>query len=120
MMLGDLGADIIKVEHFNGDDTRQWGPPFVGTESAYFLSVNRNKRSIKLDLKTKKGYEIILDLVKKSHVLIENFLPGKLQSYGLGYKECAEINPGLVYASITGYGQTGPYSTYPGYDATIE
>uniref|UniRef100_A0A6Q2YQF8 Succinyl-CoA:glutarate CoA-transferase n=1 Tax=Esox lucius TaxID=8010 RepID=A0A6Q2YQF8_ESOLU len=118
MILGDLGAEIIKVERPGaGDDTRSWGPPFVGNESAYFLSVNRNKKSIAVNLKDPKGAKIILELAGMCDVLVENYLPGKLEKMGLGFKEVHKAAPGLVYCSITGYGQTGPMSELPGYDS---
>ncbi|KAI8366456.1 CoA-transferase family III domain-containing protein [Choanephora cucurbitarum] len=130
MMLGDLGADVIKVENpQSGDDTRAWGPPFAENkdssdrshgESAYFLCVNRNKRSITVNMKSEGGRSLLHDLVKHCDVLVENYLPGKLDQMGLGYKELSEINPRLIYASITGYGQTGPYAKRPGYDVIIE
>ncbi|KAI9271357.1 CoA-transferase family III domain-containing protein [Sporodiniella umbellata] len=130
MMLGDLGADVIKIENpHGGDDTRAWGPPFAENsdtndpthgESAYFLCVNRNKRSVTVNMKTEDGQKIIKELVQKCDVLVENYLPGKLEKLGLGYKQLSEINPRLVYASITGYGQTGPYAHRPGYDVIIE
>ncbi len=127
MMLGDLGADVIKVEHPSGDDTRSWGPPFAVPldenevkESAYFLGVNRNKRSITVNFKTEQGLEIIKKLARRSDVLIENFIPGRLDELGLGYRELAKENPGLIYASISGYGPDGPYSKKPGYDVIIE
>ncbi|KAM9839797.1 succinyl-CoA:glutarate CoA-transferase isoform 1-T1 [Aulostomus maculatus] len=118
MIMGDLGADVIKVERPGaGDDTRAWGPPFVGTESAYFLSINRNKKSIAVDLKHPRGIQIILELAGVCDVLMENFLPGKLRQMGLGYEQLSRVNPGLVYCSISGYGQTGPHSKSPGYDS---
>jgi succinate--hydroxymethylglutarate CoA-transferase len=124
MMLGDMGAEVIKVEHVLGDDTRTWGPPFATnedkSESAYFLCVNRNKRSITVNFKDPQGLEIVHKLARQSDVLVENYLPGKLDSLGLGYEELKVDNPGLIYASITGYGQTGPYSSRPGYDVIIE
>jgi succinate--hydroxymethylglutarate CoA-transferase len=120
MMLGDLGADIVKVEHPLGDDTRQWGPPYAKDQSAYFLCVNRNKRSITVNFKERKGLEIVKRLALKSDVLVENYLPGKLESMGLGYDDLSRENPGLIYASITGYGQTGPFAKRPGYDVIIE
>ena len=111
MMLGDLGADVIKVERpIKGDDTRSWGPPFASNnnnkeeqkQSAYFLGVNRNKKSITVDFKQKEGKQIIYDLVKQSDVFIENYLPGKLDEAGLGYEVLKAINPGIIYVSITG------------------
>lgn len=118
MILGDLGAEVIKVERPGaGDDTRAWGPPFVGPESAYFLSVNRNKKSIAVDLKHPKGANIIQELAGVCDVLVENYLPGKLQQMSLGYEQLSKVNPQLVYCSISGYGQTGPQSQSPGYDS---
>ncbi|PRT55068.1 Succinate--hydroxymethylglutarate CoA-transferase [Wickerhamiella sorbophila] len=120
-ILGDLGADVLKIEHpVRGDDTRAWGPPFSNGESAYYLSSNRNKRSLAVDFKQPEGQEIIKQLVAESDVLLENFLPGGLEKYGLGYKQLQKINPNLVYASITGYGQTGPWAKRPGYDVMVE
>jgi succinate--hydroxymethylglutarate CoA-transferase len=117
MMLGDAGADVIKVESVGeGDITRTWGPPFVGTESCYFLAINRNKRSIAVDLKSKEGLEVIHKLVQQADVLVENFPPGKLDKLGLGWSQLQKLNPSLVYASITGYGPSGPYANRPGYD----
>ncbi len=125
MMLGDLGADVIKIENpQRGDDTRQWGPPWAGDGddrlSAYFLSVNRNKRSITLNLKEEKGVEIARRLAVNSHVVIENFKVGQMAGFGLGYDDLRQLNPALVYCSITGYGQSGPYRERPGYDYVIQ
>jgi formyl-CoA transferase len=125
MILGDLGADIIKVENVRGgDDTRHWGPPWVGDgenrQSAYFLSVNRNKRSLTLNLKDDRGQAIARHLVAQSHVLIENFKVGQMAGFGLSYDDLRAINPGLVYCSITGYGQTSPYRHRPGYDHVVQ
>ncbi|XP_071340375.1 succinate--hydroxymethylglutarate CoA-transferase isoform X3 [Trachinotus anak] len=118
MILGDLGAEVIKVERPGaGDDTRAWGPPFVGSESAYFLSVNRNKKSIAVDLKHPRGAEVIQELTGVCDVLVENYLPGKLHQLGLGYEQLSRVNPRLIYCSISGYGQTGPQSQSPGYDS---
>ncbi|KAM9096812.1 succinate--hydroxymethylglutarate CoA-transferase isoform X2 [Sarcophilus harrisii] len=118
MNLGDLGAEVIKVERPGaGDDTRAWGPPFVGSESTYFLSVNRNKKSIAVNIKDPKGVQIIKELAAVCDVFVENFVPGKLSKMGLGYEEISEIAPHIVYCSITGYGQTGPMSHRAGYDA---
>ncbi|MDI3257690.1 MAG: CoA transferase [Kyrpidia sp.] len=116
MILGDLGADVIKVEPLGGDDTRKWGPPFVNGESAYFLSVNRNKRSIAVNLKSDEGKELFRTLVGRSDVLVENFRPGTLARLGMDYPRLREINPRLILVSISGFGQTGPYRDRPGYD----
>ncbi|XP_060063602.1 succinate--hydroxymethylglutarate CoA-transferase-like [Ylistrum balloti] len=117
MILADLGANVIKVEKPGvGDDTRTWGPPFCGSESAYFLSVNRNKKSIAIDLKKKDGQEIVKELVRQCDVLVENYIPGKLDNMGLGYSQLAASHPDLIYCSISGYGQTGPYQQRAGYD----
>lgn len=121
MLLGDYGADVIKVEAPNrGDDTRQWGPPFAGGESAYYLSVNRNKRSITVNLKSPDGQDIIKRLASRADVLVENFEVGALARFGLNFERIHTINPRLVYCSITGYGQDGPYSNRPGYDFIIQ
>ncbi|XP_066540051.1 succinate--hydroxymethylglutarate CoA-transferase isoform X2 [Hoplias malabaricus] len=118
MILGDLGAEVIKVERPGaGDDTRAWGPPFVGEESAYFLSVNRNKKSIAVNLKDPKGAKLVTELARRCDVLMENYLPGKLDEMGLGYKHLNEVAPQLIYCSISGYGQAGPQSHKPGYDS---
>ncbi|KAJ8279488.1 hypothetical protein COCON_G00065540 [Conger conger] len=118
MILGDLGAEVIKVERpGGGDDTRAWGPPFVGSESAYFLSVNRNKKSIAINMKDPRGVKLILELAEVCDVFVENYLPGKLAQMGLGYEDVRKVAPQLVYCSISGYGQTGPMSHKPGYDS---
>ena len=120
MVLGDLGADVIKVEHpERGDDTRHWGPPFTGGESAYFLSVNRNKRSISADLKEPEDLEKIKQLAAGADVVIENMKRGALEKIGLGYEELREANPGLVYCSITGFGP-GKDGQRPGYDFLVQ
>jgi len=120
MVLADLGAEIIKVEQpGKGDDSRAYGP-YKNGESAYFMSLNRNKESITLNLKAPEGKEILKELVKKVDVLVENFRPGTMEKLGLGYDVLKEINPRLVYASSTGYGQTGPYSQRPAYDAVVQ
>lgn len=117
MMLGDMGADIIKVEMPKvGDEARHYGPPFQEGESSYFLSVNRNKRSITLNLKSQEGKEILRELAKKSDVLVENFRPGTMDDLGLGYQSLRELHPGLVYCAITGFGSVGPEAQRPGYD----
>ena len=121
MVLGDLGARIVKLEHpGRGDDTRQWGPPFVGAESAYFLSINRNKESVTLDFKPAEGREILERLIAISDVLVENFRPGTLDRVGFGWDAMRDRFPRLVYASISGYGQTGPRRSEAGYDAVMQ
>ncbi|UCD89761.1 MAG: CoA transferase [Desulfobacterales bacterium] len=121
MMLGDLGAEVIKVERPGiGDETRQWGPPDAGGEAAYYLCVNRNKRGLTVNLKVPEGQEIIRQLAKKSDVVIENYKVGTLQKMGLGYEDLEKNNPGLIYCSITGFGQNGPYKDKPGYDFMIQ
>ena len=122
MMLGDLGADIIKIEVPGlGDDTRHWGPPFaIGGESAYFLCVNRNKRSITLNLKTAQGIHILKELIRKCDVLVENYRVDTMEKWGLSFENLQQLKPGLIYCSITGYGYTGPYRNLPGYDFIIQ
>lgn len=121
MVLADLGADVIKVEDVDrGDDTRRWGPPFQGEDAAYFHSVNRNKRSVAVDLKNPHGRDLVLRLADSADVLLENFRPGTAERLGLGYPELSRRNPGLVYGSISGYGQTGPSAGRPGYDAIAQ
>ena len=121
MMLADLGAEVIKVEMpGRGDDTRQWGPPFAGGEAAYYLSVNRNKKSLTLNLKSERGREIVCRLACRADVLVENFRVGTMDEWGLGYEALRAINPKLIYCAITGYGQTGPYRGRPGYDFIIQ
>ena len=122
MMLGDLGADIIKIEvPSRGDDTRHWGPPFTkGGESAYYLSANRNIRSMTLNLKSEEGLEILKKLIAKGDVLVDNFKTGTLSRWGLDYETLQEIRPGLIYCTVTGYGYTGPYSSRPGYDLIVQ
>lgn len=121
MVLADLGADVIKLENpSTGDDTREWAPPYQGDQSAYFLAVNRNKRGIAVDLKTERGREIALRIADQSDVVVENFRPGTAGRLGLGYDALSARNPRLIYASISGYGQTGPYASEPGYDAIAQ
>lgn len=121
MMLADMGAEVIKVEApGTGDDTRQWGPPFINGESAYFLSINRNKKSITVNLKSVHGKEILHRLVKQSDVLVENFRPGTMEKLGIGYDKLREINPRIVYCSISGFGQDGPARDKPGYDVLAQ
>ncbi len=123
--LADMGADVIKVESPDGDDTRQWGPPFVtredGTrEAAYFHSCNRGKRSVTADFRTPEGQETVRALVREADVLIENFKVGGLAKYGLDWESLRAVNPRLIYCSITGFGQTGPYAHRAGYDYIIQ
>lgn len=120
MLLGDMGADIIKIESTEGDDTRKWGPPFLENESAYYLSVNRNKRSLVLNLKSPEGKEIFIKLLKNADVVVENFRPGQMEKFGLGYEVLKEVNPKVILASISGFGQTGRYSKKPGYDVIAQ
>lgn len=120
MLLGDLGADVVKVESPDGDDSRTWGPPFVGGESAYYLAANRNKRSLSLNLKTEAGRAIVRALAARADVLAENFKVGTPAAWGLDYATLREGNSSLVYLSLTGYGQTGPWADRPGYDLVIQ
>lgn len=124
-VLADLGAEVIKVESPEGDDTRSWGPPFIenadGTkDAAYFHAANRGKSSVLADFRTEEGRAVVLDLVRDADVLIENFKQGGLAKYGLDYESLKKVNPRLVYCSITGFGQTGPYAPLPGYDFIIQ
>lgn len=120
MILGDLGADIIKIEMpVKGDDARHFGP-YVKDESAYFMSLNRNKRSITLNLKHQKGKELFLKMVKKADIVVENYRPGTMEKLGLGYDVLSEINPSIIYAATSGYGHTGPYSKRAAYDAVVQ
>ena len=125
MILGDLGADVIKVERpGTGDDTRTWGPPWAqgpqGRESAYCLSVNRNKRSVVADLNSAEGRALVLRLARDADVVVENFAPGMLDGWGLGYADLSRENPRLVFCSITGYGSDGPEAGRPGYDFAVQ
>ena len=121
MMLGDFGADVIKIEQpGRGDDAREWKPPEVGGESAYYLSANRNKRSITLNLRQPAGQDLLRRLAQKSDVVIENFKRGGMASMGLDYEALRDLNPNLVYCSITGYGEGSPYEDRPGYDFVIQ
>jgi formyl-CoA transferase len=120
MVLGDLGADVIKVESPEGDETRTWGPPFVDGESAYYLCVNRNKRSIVVDFKTEQGRVVLRQLIQRSDILVENFRPGTLARFGLDFETVSALNPSLIYCSISGFGQTGPLRDKPGYDFMIQ
>ena len=128
MLLADMGAEVIKIERPNkGDDTRHWGPPFIKpaennepAQAAYYHSANRNKKSIAIDITQPQGQQVIKDLIAKSDVLIENYKVGGLEKYGLSYQQVKSINPKLVYCSITGFGQQGPYAHKAGYDAMIQ
>ncbi len=126
--LADLGADVIKIERpGQGDDTRQWGPPYARdahgqdtTEAAYYLAVNRNKRSVTLDIATAEGQDLVRRLVAQCDVLVENFKVGDMQRYGLDHESLRREHPGLIYCSITGFGQTGPYAPRAGYDFIVQ
>lgn len=121
MILGDLGAEVIKVEAPGGsDETRHWGPPFQKGVSAYYLSTNRNKESIELDLRKPEDKEAFRELVRESDVVLHNFKTGTMEKLGLGYEELTLLNPGLVYCSITGFGETGPLQALPGYDFILQ
>jgi formyl-CoA transferase/CoA:oxalate CoA-transferase len=121
MLLADYGAEVIKVElPGTGDDTRGWGPPFVEGESAYFMSINRNKKSLTLDMKNPKSKDILERMIKQSDVLVENFRPGAADRLGLGYEQVKKINPKIIYCSISGFGQDGPYRELPGFDQTLQ
>lgn len=127
-VLADYGADIIKIERpHKGDDTRHWGPPYASSSSdsklkdaGYFLSANRGKRSLTLDIAQQQAQQIVRELIKQSDVLVENYKVGGLKKYGLDYQTVKQINPKIIYCSITGFGQTGPYRERPGYDAIIQ
>ncbi len=121
MFLGDLGADVLKIEQPKvGDDTRGWGPPFVGDESAYFLCVNRNKKSLTLDLKSAQGVSLLRRLAAVADVLVENFRPGTMDKLGLGERELRAVNPRLIYASLSAFGSDGPMRDWPGYDLIVQ
>ncbi len=119
-ILADLGATVWKIESPWGDDTRGWGPPFVGSESAYYLSANRGKKSLIINLRDPRGQDVIKKMAKKADILVENFRVGNLKRYGLDYESISAINPGIIYASVTGFGQTGPRAEEPGYDAALQ
>lgn len=121
MLLADMGADVVKVERPGaGDDTRGYGPPFLNGESAYFLSINRNKRSLTLNLKHDKALRIMRQLLETADVVLENFRPGTMESFGFGYEAVRDFNPGIIFCSISGYGHTGPLARLPGYDLIIQ
>ena len=116
MMMADFGADVIKIEPPKvGDDSRAF-TPFLGSESAYFMSLNRNKRSMSLDFKNPKHCEIFKEMVKQADVVVENYRPGTMEKFGLGWDVLKEINPRLIYAACSGFGRTGPYTKKPAYD----
>jgi crotonobetainyl-CoA:carnitine CoA-transferase CaiB-like acyl-CoA transferase len=116
LLLGDMGAEIIKIEvPGQGDDSRKY-PPFVGSESAYFMNLNRNKKSLVLNLKDERAREIFLNLAKRSDVVLENFRPGTMEKLGIGYETLKKYNPDIIYSCISGFGQSGPYKDLPGYD----
>ncbi|PID82409.1 MAG: carnitine dehydratase [Clostridiales bacterium] len=120
MILADMGAEVIKIERpLIGDDSRAFGP-FIGEESAYFMSINRNKKSITLNLKEQKAIDILKELVKQSDVIVENFRPGTMEKLGIGYSVLKKINEKIIYASASGFGQTGPYSRRPAYDGVVQ
>lgn len=120
-MLADHGAEVIKVESPSGDETRKLGPPFTSTgESAYFAALNRGKRSVRLDLNDADHRDVLLGLIASTDLLIENFLPGTMERWGLGYEQIADSNPGLIYCSVTGFGEDGPLGGLPGYDAILQ
>ena len=121
MLLGDLGADVIKVEHpAGGDETRQWGPPYAGGEAAYYLSINRNKRSLALDLKSAGGQAVLRRLAARADVFVENFRQGTPAAWGLDAATLQAAHPGLVYCTISGYGPAGPLAVQPGYDFAVQ
>ncbi|MDQ6670461.1 MAG: CoA transferase, partial [Chloroflexota bacterium] len=121
LLLGDMGADVVKIEQpGSGDETRQWGPPFIAGESSYFMSVNRNKRSVTLDLKSDQGLETLRRLTRSADVLVENFRPGTMERLGLSYDQASHLNPSLIYCSVSGFGQTGPRARQPAYDAILQ
>ena len=121
MMLGDMGAEIIKIENPDGgDDTRSWGPPFLNGVSTYFISINRNKKSLTLNLKDERGKELLRDLIRKSDIMVENFRPGTLDKLGFSWEEIHRINPAMIFASLSGFGQTGPRKSEPGFDVVIQ
>ena len=121
MLLGDLGAEVIKVERpGEGDDTRSFAPPFQGDQAAYFLSINRNKKSITLDMKSEQGKEILWRLLDLSDVLVENFRPGAMERLGFGYEAVTNRRPAIIYCSISGFGDSGPQKDRPGYDVIVQ
>ena len=121
MLMGDMGATVVKIEPPpHGDDTRLWGPPFVNGVASYYLSANRNKKSLGLNLKSPQGRDILWQLIDRADVLVENFRPGVLNTLGFGYDAVSRRNQRIVYCSISGFGQTGPYSDRAGYDVVAQ
>lgn len=121
MILGDMGADVIKIEHpESGDDSRGFAPPYQGDQAAYYLSVNRNKRSLTLNMKTEKGRDILWQLIEDADILVENFRPGVMERLGFGYEAVSASRPEIIYCSISGFGQTGPQRNRPGYDVVVQ
>jgi crotonobetainyl-CoA:carnitine CoA-transferase CaiB-like acyl-CoA transferase len=118
-LLADHGANVIKVEPPQGDEVRDWGPPFHDGDAAYFLAINRNKRSIGLDLAREEGRQVLLALLKDADILIENFKPGSMEAWGIGYAELSELFPRLIYCKISGFGADGPLGGFPGYDGVV-
>src|SRR5581483_3040425 len=121
MILADLGADVVKIERPGaGDDTRAWGPPFVGEDAAYFLSLNRNKRSVALDLTEPRGARAARAIAERADVLVENFRPGLMRTFGLDYESLSSTNPRLVYCSLVAFGEDGEAASRPGYDIIVQ
>ncbi len=121
MILADMGAEVIKVERpGEGDDTRKWGPPFINGVSTYYMSINRNKKSLTLDLKSPRGKELLRELIKVSDVVAENFRPGTMEKLGFGWEEVQKINPRAIYVSVSGFGHSGPRAKEPGFDVVIQ
>ncbi len=119
MLLGDLGAEIIKIEPLKGDQTRKWVPPYLNGMSSYFLSTNRNKKSIGIDLKSEEGKNIFMKLCETADIIMENFRPGTMEKLGLSYENIKKTRPDIIYCSISGFGSTGPLKDLPGYDLTV-
>ena len=121
LLLADMGADVIKVERPDGgDDSRRMGPPFIEGRAAAFLAINRNKRSLALNLRSSEGKDVLKRLAKRADVMVENYRPGALERLGLGYRDISSINPSIVYCSISGFGQTGPYRERGGFDLVAQ
>lgn len=116
MILADMGAEVVKIERLQGGDVGRHNPPYVGNFSSYFISVNRNKKSVSLDLKSEEGRSLFLELAEKADVIVQNFIPGTMEKFGIDYETVKEQNPTIIYCSITGFGQDGPYASYPALD----